>query len=137
MGSVAILAQGSSTHFCFNLFGLQCVCLGLYRVGGQMAAKRAVNAAEDARSPQDARIPRDKNGVLEVPQGLLDAISKGQCVAFVGAGFSGAARLPGWAKLLEGILRSGLEAGKIPESKKNDIQALIDEATSTAFDTAA
>lgn len=102
-----------------------------------MAAKRAVNAAEDARSPQDARIPRDKNGVLEVPQGLLDAISKGQCVAFVGAGFSGAARLPGWAKLLEGILRSGLEAGKIPESKKNDIQALIDEATSTAFDTAA
>jgi hypothetical protein len=96
-----------------------------------MAAKRAVIAAEDARRP------RDKNGMLEVPQGLLDAISKGQCIAFVGAGFSAAARLPGWAKLLEGILRSGVEAGKIPKSKKDDIQALINEATSSSFDTAA
>lgn len=37
----------------------------------------------------------------EVPQGLLDAIDNGECVAFLGAGFTAAAGLPTWTALLE------------------------------------
>lgn len=38
-----------------------------------------------------------------VPAGLIDAINAGTCVAFVGAGFSSAAGLPPWKKLLRSL----------------------------------
>lgn len=37
--------------------------------------------------------------------GLLKSIEEGNCVAFVGAGFSTAARLPDWGKLLWTLVR--------------------------------
>jgi hypothetical protein len=46
---------------------------------------------------------------LVVPDELVKAIREGNCIAFVGAGFSGASRLPGWAALLEAILEAGKE----------------------------
>ena len=39
----------------------------------------------------------------EVPPELIAAINRGNCVAFVGAGFSGAAGLPSWKELLNHI----------------------------------
>lgn len=38
---------------------------------------------------------------LGVPDGLVQEINRGNCVAFVGAGFSAAAELPGWIRLLQ------------------------------------
>lgn len=39
----------------------------------------------------------------QIPQRLLDEINDGNCVAFLGAGFSVPAGLPGWVQLLEAI----------------------------------
>lgn len=89
------------------------------------------------RSVSEVKKVRDKNGELVVPKGLIDAIAEGSCVAFVGAGFSAAARLPGWQALLNGILKEGVEAGKIPAEKKGQIQELIDKGSSSSLDTAA
>jgi hypothetical protein len=43
----------------------------------------------------------DDPGAIEpLPTGLVDEIQAGNCVAFLGAGFSAAAELPGWGDLL-------------------------------------
>jgi NAD-dependent SIR2 family protein deacetylase len=44
--------------------------------------------------------------------GLLKSIEEGNCVAFVGAGFSIAAGLPDWATLLWTLVR-GLHAERV------------------------
>ena len=56
-----------------------------------------------------------------LPQGLVDAILGGRCVAFVGAGFSAAARLPTWKALLLGVARST----QIPPGECQEIEALL------------
>jgi hypothetical protein len=56
-----------------------------------------------------------------VPKGLSDAILGGRCVAFVGAGFSAAARLPTWRSLLLAVA----EAGEVPSEERGEIQALL------------
>jgi len=38
---------------------------------------------------------------VTLPAELVSAIREGNCIAFVGAGFSGAAKFPGWSQLLE------------------------------------
>jgi hypothetical protein len=38
---------------------------------------------------------------VTLPAELVSAIREGNCIAFVGAGFSGAAKFPGWVQLLE------------------------------------
>lgn len=43
---------------------------------------------------------------FEIPRHLLDEIRKGQCVAFIGAGFSMAAHLPSWGALLNNVLNA-------------------------------
>lgn len=42
--------------------------------------------------------------MLNVPDGLINSIKSGNCVAFIGAGFSVPAKLPTWAELLRKIL---------------------------------
>lgn len=42
----------------------------------------------------------------KIPPELLDAITSGECVAFVGAGFSAAAGLPSWGVLLTRIVEA-------------------------------
>lgn len=42
-----------------------------------------------------------------VPAGLVDEIKAGNCVAFVGAGFSAAAGMPGWRHLLAWMAQAG------------------------------
>ena len=46
-----------------------------------------------------------------IPKGLVDDINAGNCVAFVGAGFSAAASLPTWTQLLRGLVEvDGLDS---------------------------
>jgi hypothetical protein len=42
-----------------------------------------------------------------LPEGLLDAVAKGTCVAFVGSGLSIPAGMPSWAQLLEQFIAEG------------------------------
>lgn len=91
-----------------------------------MSAKRAVQAAKKERAWK-----------LQVPEHLRTAIKEGNCVAFVGAGFSGAARLPGWGALLTAILERGKAEEKLGDKIAKDIEKLIEQATASSFDRAA
>lgn len=91
-----------------------------------MSGARAAKAAKEERA-----------GRLEVPEHLRTAIKEGNCVAFVGAGFSGAARLPGWGALLKAILERGKAEENITDQIAKDIEKLIEQATASSFDRAA
>lgn len=41
---------------------------------------------------------------LNIPDGLIESIKQGRCIAFIGAGFSVPCKLPTWAKLLRNIV---------------------------------
>ncbi|MGB0591712.1 MAG: SIR2 family NAD-dependent protein deacylase [Myxococcota bacterium] len=60
-----------------------------------------------------------------VPQGLCEAILGGRCVAFVGAGFSAAARLPTWKSLLLAVA----DTGEVPSEERVEIRALLQADT--------
>lgn len=71
----------------------------------------------------------------KVPGGLVDEINRGNCVAFVGAGFSAAAGLPGWGALLKGL--AGTE-GVDPDLRAHVVQLADNPAASAhALDQAA
>ena len=74
--------------------------------------------------------PRQK----EVPAHLIDEINAGNCVAFVGAGFSAAAKLPDWHNLLEQLVQAGVDGGKVDEKRAADLRSLIAEGNSNALD---
>lgn len=74
---------------------------------------------------------------LRVPRNLLKAVQEGNCIAFVGAGFSAAAGLPGWAALLHGMNEKGKSSGKLSAVISKEITETIGEGTSGAFDRAA
>lgn len=97
-----------------------------------MAAMAGVRAVRMLKSSKDDDAP-----ALEVPEHLANAIKEGNCIAFVGAGFSAAARLPGWAKLLEAILEEGIQQEKISPKLKPEIESMIAEGSSSSFDRAA
>ena len=42
---------------------------------------------------------------MDIPGDLIKQIKAGKCVAFVGAGLSQAAKLPGWPDLLRRIIK--------------------------------
>lgn len=44
---------------------------------------------------------------VDIPSELVEEIKAGKCVAFVGAGFSAAAGMPGWSQLLRDMARAG------------------------------
>ena len=69
----------------------------------------------------------------QVPSALSKAILSGDCVAFVGAGFSAAGGLPNWNSLLESILA---EASDTPIAAEY-IRGRIDHGTAHALDEAA
>ena len=63
----------------------------------------------------------------EVPEDLVRAIGAGQCVAFVGAGFS-AATVPSWARLLEDV------ASQAPAAARDHCLRLLGKRARTALD---
>lgn len=56
------------------------------------------------KSTFNYRNKTDDEDDFEIPQGLIDAIKEGNCVAFVGAGFCMSCNLPDWPTLLENIV---------------------------------
>ena len=73
-------------------------------------------------SPETSLEPR-------IPGGLVSAIRAGRCVAFVGSGFSSAAKFPGWESLLR-----DLAAHSEAESIRPQIEKRLEDKTSHAFD---
>lgn len=74
---------------------------------------------------------------LDVPPQLVQAIHEGNCIAFVGAGFSAAAQLPGWSGLLTAILETGAQEKSVSPGLQSEIEAMIGEGTSSSLDRAA
>lgn len=68
--------------------------------------------------------------VTTVPRGLLDEINRGNCVAFVGAGFSFAAGLPSWKQLLRRL--SEIEG--VDEALRDHVRGLAERSDATAHD---
>jgi CheY-like chemotaxis protein len=62
-----------------------------------------------------------------VPQGLLEAIQAGECVAFVGAGFSACA-VPPWTKLLRAL------AAHLPADSRAEFEELLASPSPSAFE---
>ena len=60
--------------------------------------------ASPSKSAAAAALPEKRAKLDPIPQHLIDSISSGNCVAFVGAGFSIPANLPSWSELLNGII---------------------------------
>lgn len=72
----------------------------------------------------------------EIPKALIDTILRGECVAFVGAGFSAPAGLPGWKDLLRNVLDLGKKRlGDAPEL--DYVERRLEEGGSHAYDEAA
>jgi CheY-like chemotaxis protein len=69
---------------------------------------------------------------MAIPESLVEAIRSGNCVAFVGAGFAGAARLPSWGSLLSRLAERDEDA-----SRRAHVEGLIARGTAHSFDEAA
>jgi transcriptional regulator with XRE-family HTH domain len=71
----------------------------------------AAAARSPARgAPEPLAAPRDP-----IPVDLLSEIQGGSCIAFVGAGFSAAAELPGWGELLTRVAASPRVSSEVRE----------------------
>jgi hypothetical protein len=68
--------------------------------------------------------------MTSVPHGLLDEINRGNCVAFVGAGFSLAAGLPVWKELL----RQLAETEGVDATLSDHVRGLAKRSDATAHD---
>ena len=68
-----------------------------------------------------------------VPPALLDEIHAGNCVAFVGAGFSAAARLPTWGKLLEQVA----DRADVARATRRHVADRVEKGSAYALDEAA
>jgi len=68
-----------------------------------------------------------------IPGGLIAAIRAGRCVTFVGAGFTGASRLPDWASLL----RELVDRPEVDPGLRAYVGSRLKEKTAHAFDEAA
>ena len=66
-----------------------------------------------------------------LPSALVSAIQEGKCIAFVGAGFSGAAKLPGWVQLLNELSQ------QVEPSLRDHLQHLLSQKSGAAFEEAA
>jgi hypothetical protein len=69
----------------------------------------------------------------EIPKELISAIQDGQCVAFVGAGYSASANLPSWGKLLELIAATD----GMPDDVRVHVAMKVKEGGGHALDEAA
>jgi hypothetical protein len=101
-------------------------------VGGKVMPRKtsaATSLVEEALredpSPSRAELPR-------MPSPLVDAVLSGNCVAFVGAGFSAAAQLPGWG----GLLLKVADALRGP-AHRDHVRRLVSRGSAHALDEAA
>lgn len=89
--------------------------------GDRGTSARATSGARFAGPPQP------------IPSGLQRAIQDGDCVAFLGAGFTAAAKLPGWASLLTRVA----DTAGVPQEARRHVLDRVTRGTAHAFDEAA
>ncbi|WP_164018043.1 SIR2 family protein [Pyxidicoccus trucidator] len=78
-----------------------------------------------------------KSSAAELPAGLISAIQAGNCIAFVGAGFSIPAKLPSWSELLNDLSQhvgAGLRKHLKLLLEKKDGGASLEEAAQAIED---
>lgn len=73
---------------------------------------------------------------LNVPQHLVDELRAGRVIAFVGAGFSAAARMPTWIDLIKGICASALAVHLITDSQTAFVHKIVKRGTGSDLDQA-
>lgn len=66
-----------------------------------------------------------------IPADLIKAILNGSCVAFIGAGFSAAAKLPSWGDLLLSVIDTAARACLLPESLVAFLTETVGQAVKT------
>lgn len=76
---------------------------------------------------------RGRGSRVRVPDELLAEIRAGNCIAFVGAGFSAAAGTPGWAELLQQIAKRS----SVPKEVAVHVEDRIARGSSSSLDEAA
>lgn len=64
---------------------------------------------------------------FRIPQHLLNEIRAGRCIAFVGAGFSAAAGLPGWARLMYEVIKKGKDLRMFAERGVPDLPIFLEQ----------
>lgn len=74
-----------------------------------------------------------------LPDDLFQAIVKGNCVAFVGAGFSIPAKLPIWSKLLTLVIEEADETNLITDKKfiaflKRSVASAVERSNADLYD---
>ncbi|CAG0957848.1 hypothetical protein ANRL3_00672 [Anaerolineae bacterium] len=76
---------------------------------------------------------------VRIPQGLVDACLKDECIAFIGSGLSAKAGLPTWRGFVEGLIKEAVNAGlMMPKDaelqrtalQEGEINAVADNAVS-------
>eukprot|EP00750_Incisomonas_marina_P032855 INCI9384.2.p1 GENE.INCI9384.2~~INCI9384.2.p1 ORF type:complete len:595 (-),score=101.48 INCI9384.2:264-2048(-) len=92
--------------------------------GRQSPSPSPSAAASVSPVPAAATIPGAVPGDPKLPRKLLQSIKDGDCVVFVGAGFSAPARLPSWTKLLE-ILVDALCGTEASNTKRVALRMLL------------
>jgi transcriptional regulator with XRE-family HTH domain len=94
---------------------------------------RPMRLGLDAQDELAARSPGTRSGLPELPEALIDEIEAGSCVAFVGAGFSAAGRLPDWPTLLREIA----DDDAIEPALREDVESRIAAGSPQALEEAA
>jgi hypothetical protein len=73
---------------------------------------------------------------LHVPVHLVEEIRNNRCVAFLGAGFTGAAHFPTWTTLIQAIADSAKKSDRIPQDQYDFLCSLIKKGTGPELDQA-
>lgn len=87
------------------------------------------SAVDDSPSPSVDRVPAHL-----VPAHLVHELLTGNCVAFLGAGFSGAQRLPGWKALLSEALNGVPVDNEASAAAKDHVSALLNKQNTSHRD---
>ena len=66
-----------------------------------------------------------------IPEDLKRSLSKRQCVAFVGAGFSTVCGMPGWGAMLQMLLNDAKTFPRIDANNRDNCQVAIDSKNFT------
>jgi transcriptional regulator with XRE-family HTH domain/CheY-like chemotaxis protein len=97
------------------------------------AATRAIVPRTSLGEFEAAALDAETETRPVIPGGLVDEIQAGNCVAFVGAGFSAAADLPGWKILLTEIAENDAIDGAVAAH----VAGCVEQGTAHTLDEAA
>jgi transcriptional regulator with XRE-family HTH domain len=99
----------------------------------RQSSGRYDSAFEGAQTPLRHTAAAREPAPGYVPRELVREIHAGNCVAFVGAGFSGASQLPDWRTLLREIARRG----SLAETTRSHVEERVETGSAHALEEAA